>query len=107
MRIESDRRAKTGACRPQPCSSMTSPSSTRWSRSTCQRRGFDTLPRTLTDILWTSNKWVRDWCKGDVRKLYYSTLAAFVGWGCIGIMELTGRHGHFAHLHIGTHGVVR
>jgi hypothetical protein len=46
---------------------------------------MDLLPRTVTDILWTSNARVRRWANGDVRKVYYSTLMIFVVWGCIAI----------------------
>ena len=46
---------------------------------------MDLLPRTVTDILWTSNAGVRRWAKGDVRRVYYSTLVVFVIWGCIAI----------------------
>jgi hypothetical protein len=46
---------------------------------------MDLLPRTVTDILWTSNPGVRSWAKGDVRKVYYATLITFVVWGCIAI----------------------
>ncbi|HYU18016.1 MAG TPA: Nramp family divalent metal transporter [Chloroflexota bacterium] len=46
---------------------------------------MDLLPRTVTDILWTSNPGVRSWSNGDVRKVYYSILVVFVVWGCIAI----------------------
>jgi hypothetical protein len=46
---------------------------------------MDLLPRTVTDILWTSNPAVRRWANGDVRKVYYGILVLFVGWGCIAI----------------------
>jgi uncharacterized protein YhhL (DUF1145 family) len=46
---------------------------------------MDLLPRTVTDILWTSNPGVRRWANGDVRKVYYSTLVVFVIWGCVAI----------------------
>ena len=46
---------------------------------------MDLLPRTVTDILWTSNPGVRNWAKGDVRKVYYGTLIVFIIWGCIAI----------------------
>jgi hypothetical protein len=46
---------------------------------------MDLLPRTVTDILWTSNPGVRRWAKGDVRKIYYSVLVVFIVWGCIAI----------------------
>jgi hypothetical protein len=42
-------------------------------------------PGTCTDILWTSNSGVRRWAKGDVGKVYYSTLVVFVIWGGIAI----------------------
>ena len=46
---------------------------------------MDLLPRTVTDILWTSNPRVRSWAKGDVRRVYYSVLVLFIIWGCIAI----------------------
>jgi uncharacterized protein YhhL (DUF1145 family) len=46
---------------------------------------MDLLPRTVTDILWTSNASVRRWAKGDVRRVYYATLVVFIIWGCIAI----------------------
>jgi len=41
---------------------------------------MDLLPRTVTNMLWTSNPGGRRWANGDVRKVYYSTLVAFVVW---------------------------
>jgi hypothetical protein len=46
---------------------------------------MDLFPRTVTDMLWTSNPDVRSWAKGDVRKVYYSALVVFVARGCIAI----------------------
>lgn len=46
---------------------------------------LDLVPRTVTDIIWTSNPRIRAWAKGDVRKVYYATLVTFVLWGCIAI----------------------
>lgn len=46
---------------------------------------MDLLPRTVTDILWTSNRGIREWAKGDVRKVYYAIVITFVVWGCIAI----------------------
>jgi hypothetical protein len=40
--------------------------------------------RQSTDALWISDR-IREWCKGDVRKLYYTVLAIFTIWGCIAI----------------------
>ncbi len=39
--------------------------------------------RAVTDILWAGSRRVRRWSKGDVRGVYYSVLAIFVGWGLI------------------------
>ena len=39
--------------------------------------------RAVTDILWSGSRRVRRWSSGDVRGVYYSVLAVFVGWGLI------------------------
>jgi hypothetical protein len=39
--------------------------------------------RSVTDILWTGSKRVREWSSGDVRVVYYSVLAGIVAWGLI------------------------
>jgi len=46
---------------------------------------MDLFPRTVTDMLWTSNRRVRTWAKGDVRRVYYASLVIFIIWGCIAI----------------------
>jgi hypothetical protein len=43
------------------------------------------MTRAITDILWTSNKRLREWRGGDVRVVYYSVLAATVVWGVIAL----------------------
>jgi hypothetical protein len=43
------------------------------------------MTRAITDILWTSNKRLREWRGGDVRVVYYSVLAAAVIWGVIAL----------------------
>lgn len=43
------------------------------------------LARSLTDILWTGSKRVREWRDGDVRKVYYSVLILLVVWGVIAL----------------------
>jgi hypothetical protein len=43
------------------------------------------MTRAITDILWTSNKRLREWRGGDVRIVYYSVLAAVVVWGVIAL----------------------
>ena len=44
-----------------------------WILYSTQLSIMDLLPRTLTDILWTSNRGVRTWAGGDVRRVYYGT----------------------------------
>jgi hypothetical protein len=56
-----------------------------WILYSSQLAILDLVPRTVTDILWTSNRGVREAAKGDVRKVYYGTLTLFVVWGCIAI----------------------
>ena len=56
-----------------------------WILYSTQLNIMDLFPRTVTDILWTSNPGVRNWAKGDVRKVYYASLVIFVIWGCIAI----------------------
>ncbi len=43
------------------------------------------LARSLTDILWTGSKRVREWRDGDVRKVYYSVLILLVVWGVVAL----------------------
>ncbi len=56
-----------------------------WILYSTQLAVLDTLSRTVTDILWTSNRRIRELSKGDVRKIYYSILVIFVLWGCVAI----------------------
>lgn len=56
-----------------------------WILYSSQLAVIDQLTRTVTDILWTSNRRVREWANGDVRKIYYSILVVFVVWGCVAI----------------------
>lgn len=43
------------------------------------------MTRAITDILWTSNKRIREWRGGDVRVVYYCVLIAIVFWGVIAL----------------------
>ncbi|MFN2567515.1 MAG: Nramp family divalent metal transporter [Gemmatimonadaceae bacterium] len=43
------------------------------------------MARAITDILWTGSRRVRAWRGGDVRVIYYSVLAAVVGWGVVAL----------------------
>lgn len=45
----------------------------------------DGVPRNATDVLWSGSAAVRRWTGGDVRKVYYSALAAFAVWGAIAL----------------------
>ena len=56
-----------------------------WILYSSQLAVMDLLTRTVTDILWTSNPGVRNWAKGDVRRVYYSIMVLMVVWGCIAI----------------------
>jgi hypothetical protein len=56
-----------------------------WILYSTQLNIMDLFPRTVTDMLWTSNPTVRKWARGDVRKVYYASLVLFIVWGCIAI----------------------
>jgi Mn2+/Fe2+ NRAMP family transporter len=45
----------------------------------------DGMTRTITDILWSGSRRVRDWRGGDVRSVYYFVLAVIVVWGIIAL----------------------
>jgi hypothetical protein len=40
------------------------------------------LARILTDISWNTIARLREWAKGDVRKIYYLLLAIYLVFGC-------------------------
>jgi hypothetical protein len=43
------------------------------------------MARSITDILWSGSKRLRDWRGGDVRFIYYSVLAILVVWGLVAL----------------------
>jgi len=43
------------------------------------------MTRSMTDMLWSGSRRVRNWRGGDVRLIYYSILAAAVIWGLIAL----------------------
>jgi len=45
----------------------------------------DRLVRILTDVSWTSIGRLREWAKGDVRRVYYLLLAIYLVFGCISL----------------------
>ena len=44
---------------------------------------LDLVPRQCTDMLWYASPKVREWSKGDIRKVYYGLLLAVLIWGTI------------------------
>jgi hypothetical protein len=54
-----------------------------WVLFKTQLDNVDGMVRSLTDILWTASKRLRNWGGGDVRIVYYSVLAMVVLWGVI------------------------
>ena len=49
---------------------------------------LDAMSRAITDILWTGSARIRAWRGGDVRVVYYATLALISLWGIVA-MRLT------------------
>lgn len=43
------------------------------------------MVRSITDILWSGSRRLREWRGGDVRVIYYSVLAVIVVWGVIAL----------------------
>jgi hypothetical protein len=43
------------------------------------------MVRSITDILWTGSRHIREWRGGDVRAVYYGVLAVVVAWGFIAL----------------------
>jgi hypothetical protein len=46
---------------------------------------LEAMVRSITDILWTGSRRIREWRGGDVRAVYYSVLTAIVVWGVIAL----------------------
>lgn len=49
----------------------------------------DGFVRLTTDIFWSGSAKVREFAKGDIRKVYYTLLLVFAVWGCIA-MQMEG-----------------
>jgi Mn2+/Fe2+ NRAMP family transporter len=43
------------------------------------------MTRSMTDMLWSGSRRIRDWRGGDVRMIYYAILTAAVIWGLIAL----------------------
>jgi hypothetical protein len=56
-----------------------------WMLFKTQLDQMEALIRGLTDMLWTASAGVRAWARGDVRRVYYTVLAAVVVWGLVAL----------------------
>ncbi|HKE46170.1 MAG TPA: Nramp family divalent metal transporter [Steroidobacteraceae bacterium] len=56
-----------------------------WLLFKCQLDIVDCMTRTMTDILWSGSRRVREWRGGDVRRVYYAVLAIVVVWGIVAL----------------------
>jgi hypothetical protein len=56
-----------------------------WILFKTQLDSLEGMARAITDILWTGSRRVREWRGGDVRRVYYTMLAAIVVWGLIAL----------------------
>jgi hypothetical protein len=43
------------------------------------------IVRTITDLLWSGNKRIREWRGGDIRAVYYTVLGVATLWGIIAL----------------------
>ena len=55
-----------------------------WLLFKTQLDNIEGMVRALTDVLWTGSRRLRDW-HGDVRRVYYTVLAAVVVWGLVAL----------------------
>lgn len=56
-----------------------------WVLFKTQLGNSDGLVRSVTDMLWSGSGGVRRLANGDVRRVYYTVLAALAAWGCIAL----------------------
>jgi hypothetical protein len=56
-----------------------------WLLFKTQLDNMEGMVRALTDVLWTGSSRLRSWRGGDVRRVYYTVLAASVVWGMIAL----------------------
>ena len=54
-----------------------------WTLFTSQISVADTVSRQITEIVWSLSRSLRNWAKGDVRRVYYLVLLIYVIWGSI------------------------
>jgi hypothetical protein len=56
-----------------------------WVLFKTQLDSMEGMVRSITDMLWSGSRRVREWRGGDVRAIYYSVLAAVVVWGMVAL----------------------
>ena len=56
-----------------------------WILFKTQLDNIEGMVRGISDILWTGSRRVREWGRGDVRRVYYGVLATVVIWGIIAL----------------------
>jgi hypothetical protein len=56
-----------------------------WLLFKTQLDNVEAMVRSITDILWTGSRRLREWRGGDVRRVYYLVLAVVVIWGIIAL----------------------
>jgi hypothetical protein len=56
-----------------------------WVLFKTQLDNVEAMVRSITDILWTGSRRVREWRGGDVRMVYYGVLGAVVLWGMVAL----------------------
>ena len=44
------------------------------------------MTRSITDVLWSGSRRIREWRGGDVRVIYYTVLGVVVAWGIFALM---------------------
>jgi len=54
-----------------------------WTLFTSQISVADTVSRQITEIAWSLSSSLKNWAKGDVRRVYYLILLIYVIWGSI------------------------
>ncbi|MCS6776404.1 MAG: Nramp family divalent metal transporter, partial [Chloroherpetonaceae bacterium] len=58
-----------------------------WILFSTQLGNTDIFARTVTDMLWSTHPGIQRWAGGDVRRVYYSVLLAFTGFGMWAIFQ--------------------
>jgi len=51
-----------------------------WILFSTQLGSTDMITRTLVDLIWQASERVRKWCRGEIKKLYYTVLTFIIIW---------------------------